>query len=127
MSAKKTTKTKAKAEPAKKTNEPVQALPAEPKAPKTKEKKPKKVSALDAAAKVLGEAGQPMNCMEMIEAMSKKGYWTSRRQEPLVGPRQVALAIGPRQTLDLHAATRASDAPRSVQQKHHQRPLVQVP
>ena len=38
---------------------------------------PKKTSALDAAAKVLGEAGQPMTCMEMIEAMSKKGYWTS--------------------------------------------------
>ena len=38
---------------------------------------PKKTSALDAAAKVLGESSQPMTCMEMIEAMSKKGYWTS--------------------------------------------------
>jgi outer membrane biosynthesis protein TonB len=38
---------------------------------------PKKVSALDAAAKVLGESGQPMTCLEMIDAMSKKGYWTS--------------------------------------------------
>jgi len=42
-----------------------------------KDPKPKKTSALDAAAKVLGEAGQPMTCREMIEAMSKKGYWTS--------------------------------------------------
>ena len=38
---------------------------------------PKKLSALDAAAKVLGEAGQPMNCQEMIQAMAAKGYWTS--------------------------------------------------
>jgi len=38
---------------------------------------PKKLSALDAAVKVLGEAGQPMNCQEMIQAMAAKGYWTS--------------------------------------------------
>jgi hypothetical protein len=37
----------------------------------------KKMSALDAAAKVLGETGQPMNCQEMIKAMSDKGYWKS--------------------------------------------------
>jgi hypothetical protein len=36
-----------------------------------------KLSALDAAAKVLQEAGQPMNCQEMINAMAAKGYWTS--------------------------------------------------
>ncbi len=50
-----------------------------PKAEKSAKKnpKPKKTSALDAAAKVLGEAGQPMTCMEMIEVMSKKGLWTS--------------------------------------------------
>jgi hypothetical protein len=46
-------------------------------AKKKADAKPKKTSALDAAAKVLGEAGAPMNCMELIEAMSKKGYWTS--------------------------------------------------
>jgi hypothetical protein len=40
-------------------------------------KKEKKLSALDAAAKVLGESDQPMGCNEMIEAMSKKGYWSS--------------------------------------------------
>ena len=39
--------------------------------------KPRKLSALDAAAKVLQEAGQPMNCQEMIGAMAAKGYWTS--------------------------------------------------
>ena len=36
-----------------------------------------KLSALDAAAKVLGEATEPMASKEMIEAMATKGYWTS--------------------------------------------------
>jgi hypothetical protein len=40
-------------------------------------KKPKKLSALDAAAKVLEEAGEPMNAKQMIDAMAAKGYWTS--------------------------------------------------
>ena len=39
--------------------------------------KTKKLSAIDAAAKVLGDAGQPMNCQELIEVMAKKGLWTS--------------------------------------------------
>jgi len=26
---------------------------------------------------VLGDAGQPLNCQEMIEQMAAKGYWTS--------------------------------------------------
>jgi hypothetical protein len=37
----------------------------------------KKLSALDAAAKVLVEAGTAMTCQELIEAMAAKGYWTS--------------------------------------------------
>ena len=37
----------------------------------------KTMSALDAAAKVLAEAGQPMNAKAMIEAMATQGYWTS--------------------------------------------------
>ena len=36
-----------------------------------------KLSALDAAAKVLGEVGQALNCQQLIEAMATKGYWTS--------------------------------------------------
>ena len=36
-----------------------------------------KLSAIDAAAKVLSEAGQPMNTKEMITVMAEKGYWTS--------------------------------------------------
>jgi HB1, ASXL, restriction endonuclease HTH domain len=39
--------------------------------------KGKKLSALDAAAQVLAETGQPMSCKEMIEAMAQKGYWSS--------------------------------------------------
>jgi hypothetical protein len=37
----------------------------------------KRLSALDAAAKVLAETGQPMRCTELIAAMAAKGYWTS--------------------------------------------------
>jgi hypothetical protein len=36
-----------------------------------------KLSALDAAAKILGETGQAMTCRELIEAMAAKSYWTS--------------------------------------------------
>jgi hypothetical protein len=36
-----------------------------------------RLSALDAAARVLEEAGRPMTCPEMIAAMAAKGYWTS--------------------------------------------------
>jgi HB1, ASXL, restriction endonuclease HTH domain len=52
---------------------------AEKAAPKAKKKatQDKKLSALDAAAKVLQESGQPMNCQEMIQAMAAKGYWSS--------------------------------------------------
>src|SRR5262249_31494051 len=37
----------------------------------------KKMSALDAAAKVLSETDQAMNCQELIQAMAEKGLWTS--------------------------------------------------
>jgi hypothetical protein len=37
----------------------------------------KKLSALDAAARVLGESKEPMNCPQMIEAMAAKGFWKS--------------------------------------------------
>ena len=84
MSAKKTSQ--AKAPKAKKATEteamavlpppeatPTTEAPAKTKAPKAKAEP----SALDAAAKVLGEQGKSMNCQEMIEEMSKKKYWTS--------------------------------------------------
>lgn len=51
---------------------------AKPKATKTtKPAKPKKTSALDAAARVLAEAGTPMTCPELIEAMAAKNLWKS--------------------------------------------------
>src|SRR5260370_9866582 len=37
----------------------------------------RKLSALDAAARVLAETGQPMNSKELIGQMAAKGYWTS--------------------------------------------------
>jgi hypothetical protein len=51
--------------------------------PSTSRKRPggagagKKLSALDAAARVLAEAGSALSCQEMIAAMAAKGYWTS--------------------------------------------------
>ena len=50
--------------------------PAKAKKP-AKAQKEKKVSALDAAAKVLADAGEPLNTKQMIEAMAAKGLWTS--------------------------------------------------
>jgi hypothetical protein len=76
MAAKKTKNDKTKETPKPEVAEIPKAETAKP-AKKKGEPKPKRLSALDAAAKVLVEAGQPMTCMEMIETMSKKGYWTS--------------------------------------------------
>jgi hypothetical protein len=36
-----------------------------------------KLSQIDAAKRVLAEAGQPMTCRAMVEAMAAKGLWTS--------------------------------------------------
>jgi hypothetical protein len=38
---------------------------------------PKKLSALDAAAQILLETGQPMNCQELIATMAERGLWSS--------------------------------------------------
>jgi hypothetical protein len=73
MSAKKTTKP-AKAPKAKAAKAPKAAKkPAKAKG----DAKPKRTSALDAAAKVLADSGEPMNCKALIDAMAKKGLWTS--------------------------------------------------
>ena len=53
------------------------------KPPRAKAAKPsagddaEKLSAIDAAAKVLAESNEPLNCKQMIEAMATKGYWSS--------------------------------------------------
>jgi hypothetical protein len=36
-----------------------------------------KLSALEAAARVLGETGQALTCPALIRAMAAQGYWTS--------------------------------------------------
>jgi hypothetical protein len=62
-----TTQTKAGAKP---------AMPKESAKPPEKGNAGKR-SALAAAAQVLSEAKTAMNCTQMIEAMTAKGYWTS--------------------------------------------------
>ncbi len=53
---------------------PAQGDDAQPKPTASPEKK---LSALDAAAKVLQEAGTPLNCQDLIAAMAARGYWSS--------------------------------------------------
>jgi hypothetical protein len=75
-----TTKAKAAATPAAKKPKKAPGTPkADKAASKSKKAAPqdKKLSALDAAAKVLQESGQPMNCPELIAAMAAKAYWAS--------------------------------------------------
>lgn len=75
--AKKTPVKKAKPQAAEtKVETTADAKPAKAKKP-AKEKVPGKLSALDAAAKVLAESGEPMTSKAMIDAMATKGYWTS--------------------------------------------------
>jgi len=71
--------------PAKKKRVPTTSAPAAKKKssakstapPPTESTSAKKLSALDAAALVLRESGQPMSCSELIAQMAAKGYWTS--------------------------------------------------
>ncbi len=68
--------TKRPAPKAHKASKGTKAAPAE-KAKRASEGKPKKLSALNAAAQVLGASKEPMNAKQMIEAMAAKGLWTS--------------------------------------------------
>ena len=79
MSKTKTTKKAAGANAAKAAKTPKGAPAKKAKATKhaATNGKPKKLSAIDAAAKVLVEAGEPMGCREMVETMAAKGYWKS--------------------------------------------------
>ena len=65
----------AKRKPGKKTG--TRAAAKKAAARKAISKRAGKLSALDAAARVLGETKRPMSCSEMIEAMAAKGYWSS--------------------------------------------------
>jgi len=57
---------------------------AAPKAPKAKRaaKKRDGLSGLDAAAKVLADAGKPMNCKAIVETMLAKGLWKTGGRTP---------------------------------------------
>ena len=85
MATKKTTKsdktkksTKAETAPPVEQGDAGAATPAtKTKAGKAKAPRARKTSALDAALRALEDAGQPMTCPEMIEAMTAKKYWTS--------------------------------------------------
>jgi HB1, ASXL, restriction endonuclease HTH domain len=52
-------------------------IPPPERTPSDQTEKTTKLSALDAAAKVLGETDQAMNCQELIAAMAAQGYWSS--------------------------------------------------
>jgi hypothetical protein len=68
------------AEPTAESSAGVSSTPAEPTpaAPAPSASLPaQKLSALDAAAKVLGEAGRALSCKELITAMAARGYWQS--------------------------------------------------
>jgi len=57
---------------------------AAPKAPKAKREAKKRdgLSGLDAAAKVLADAGKPMNCKAIVETMLAKGLWKTGGKTP---------------------------------------------
>ena len=76
MPTKKTAPKSTKKAPAPKGAKPAPAKAAPTKTPKAP-KPDSKLSQLDAAVKVLAEAGTAMTTKAMIEAMATKGYWTS--------------------------------------------------
>jgi hypothetical protein len=53
---------------------------------------PSRLSALDAAALVLRQSGQPMSCPELIEQMAAKGYWTSPKGQTPASTLYAAIA-----------------------------------
>jgi len=55
---------------------------ATPKAEPKPKKAKAKMSGLDAAAKVLAEAGKPMNCQDIVKTTFEKGYWRSDGETP---------------------------------------------
>jgi hypothetical protein len=60
-----------------KCSEPAPAKTARKKTKRSDSPTERKLSAIDAAAKVLAEAAEPMNTKEMVDAMATKGYWSS--------------------------------------------------
>ena len=52
------------------------------KARKKAERKDGRLSGLDAAAKVLADAGEPMSCKTIVERAVEKGYWKTTGKTP---------------------------------------------
>ncbi len=78
-----TTKSKTKAK--KTTNRkkaPTKKTAAENAPAKAKQKTKGTLSGLDAAAKVLAEAGEPLRSKQIVETMLAKGYWTTNGKTP---------------------------------------------
>ena len=73
--------------------------------------KSQKLSALDAAAQVLQEAGTPLSCQEMITAMAEKGYWSSPKGRTPAATLYSAIL---RELKTKGAAARLQDRPRPV-------------
>jgi len=71
------TKKKATTTKRTKATKPALRIAKTPASKSAKAKAPKKRSALDAAAMVLVETGEPMNAKALIDAMEAKRYWTS--------------------------------------------------
>jgi len=80
----KTAPEKAKAETPRATSEKpdTKTTAAEPKARKRPVRKSGTMSGLDAAAKVLAEAGEPLNCKTIVERALAKGYWKTGGKTP---------------------------------------------
>ena len=55
---------------------------AEPRARKKAVREDGKMSGLDAAAKVLAEAGEPLRCKTIVERAIEKGYWKTTGKTP---------------------------------------------
>jgi len=55
---------------------------AEPKQRKKAERKDGTLSGLDAAAKVLADAGEPLNCKTIVERAIEKGLWKTGGKTP---------------------------------------------
>jgi HB1, ASXL, restriction endonuclease HTH domain len=75
MATKKTTKPATKT--AKKPRHALRTAAAQAAPPTVAEAGPHPLSALAAAARVLEETQQAMNCPELIEAIAARGYWSS--------------------------------------------------
>ena len=70
------------AQGAKKSRAKGKAAKGKKKATQAKTARQGKTSGLNAAAKVLAEAGEPLSCKQIVERAFEKGYWQSEGRTP---------------------------------------------